>query len=72
MRLCCLALLLAQCLVTAIESRAQETIFNVPSGDVLDRGKIYGELDFTYRSNDGTQGYTPRVDWRWPWFRDRL
>jgi hypothetical protein len=52
---------LAQCLLTAIESQAQETVFNVPSGDVLDRGKIYGELDFTYRPNDGTQGYTPRV-----------
>jgi hypothetical protein len=60
-RLCCLVLLLTQCLIAAIESRAQETIFNVPSGDVLGRGKIYGELDFTYRPNDGTQGYTPRV-----------
>jgi hypothetical protein len=49
------------CLLTAIESRAQETVFNVPSGDMLDRGKVYGELDFTYRPNDGTKGYTPRV-----------
>ena len=29
------------------QSRAQETIFNVPSGDVLHRGTVYGELDFT-------------------------
>jgi hypothetical protein len=27
---------------------AQQTIFNVPSGDVLDRRKVYGELDFAY------------------------
>ena len=43
------------------QSRAQQTIFNVPSGDVLDRGKVYGELDFTFSPNDGTKGYTPRV-----------
>jgi hypothetical protein len=61
LRLCCIAFVSALCLLTAIESHAQETIFNVPSGDVLDRGKVYGELDFTFRSNEGTQGYTPRV-----------
>jgi hypothetical protein len=27
---------------------AQETIFNVPSGDILDKGKVYGEFDFSY------------------------
>lgn len=48
-------------LLTAAESRAQETIFNVPSGDVLDRGKVYGEFDFVYRPDDGTQLYTPRI-----------
>ena len=32
---------------------AQETVFNVPSGDTLDRGKVYGELDVTYRPSDG-------------------
>jgi hypothetical protein len=47
--------------LTGAQSRAQETVFNVPSGDVLDRGKVYCELDFTYRPNDGTKGYTPRV-----------
>ena len=47
--------------LTGAQSRAQETVFNVPSGDVLDRGKFYCELDFTYRPNDGTKGYTPRV-----------
>ena len=47
--------------LTGSQSRAQETIFNVPSGDVLDRGKVYGELDFTFRPNDGTKVYTPRI-----------
>jgi hypothetical protein len=61
LRLCCIAFLWVLFLLTTIESRAQETIFNVPSGDVLDRGKVYGELDFTHRPDDGTQGYIPRV-----------
>ena len=40
---------------------AQETVFNVPSGDVLDRGKVYGEFDYTYRYSDSLQTFTPRV-----------
>jgi hypothetical protein len=39
---------------------AQETIFNVPSGDVLDRGKVYGEFDFGYLSHTNFATYTPR------------
>lgn len=40
-------------LVAPVELRAQQTIFNVPTPDVLDRGKVYGELDFTFKfSND--------------------
>jgi hypothetical protein len=39
----------------------QETIFNVPSGDVLDKGKVYGEFDFAYRWHDSTGTYLPRV-----------
>lgn len=42
-------------------SAAQETIFNVPSGDVLDRGKVYTEFDFSYRPDDAFKTYTPRV-----------
>src|SRR5689334_14681461 len=30
-----------------MEAHAQQTIFNVPSSDVLDKGKVYGELDVT-------------------------
>jgi hypothetical protein len=39
----------------------QQTVFNVPSGDVLERGKAYGEVDFTYKHSDGSTGYTPRI-----------
>ncbi|MEQ1605750.1 MAG: hypothetical protein ABL999_12865 [Pyrinomonadaceae bacterium] len=37
---------------TAIFSRAQQTIFNVPTTDVLDRGKVYAELDAAFKPND--------------------
>ena len=50
-------------LVTAfsIPALAQETIFNVPSGDILDKGKVYGEFDFAYLWNASAGAYTPRV-----------
>jgi hypothetical protein len=35
--------------VVAID--AQQTIFNVPSADVLDRGKVYAELDASFKTN---------------------
>jgi len=40
---------------------AQETIFNVPSGDILDQGKVYGEFDFAYLWDASIGSYTPRV-----------
>ncbi|MDT8067017.1 MAG: hypothetical protein ROO76_02510 [Terriglobia bacterium] len=42
-------------------SFAQETVFNVPSGDILDKGKVYTEFDFSYRPDDAFTTYTPRV-----------
>ncbi len=30
---------------------AQQTVFNVPSADLLDKGKVYGELDVTFKPN---------------------
>jgi hypothetical protein len=39
----------------------QETVFDVPSADVLDRGKVYGELDGTVRPVDPLATFTPRV-----------
>jgi hypothetical protein len=40
---------------------AQETIFNVPSGDILDKGKVYGEFDFAYLWDSSGGTYTPRI-----------
>jgi hypothetical protein len=42
-------------------AHGQETIFNVPSGDVLDKGKVYGEFDFAYLWDASAGAYTPRV-----------
>jgi hypothetical protein len=36
----------------ALTAHAQQTIFNVPSTDVLDRGKVYFELDVSAKPND--------------------
>jgi len=47
--------------VLSTSALAQETIFNVPSGDVLDRGKVYGEFDFAYLWETSTGAYTPRI-----------
>ena len=48
-------------LLVAARCFAQETVFNVPSGDTLDRGKVYGELDVTYRPSDSLKSFTPRL-----------
>ena len=45
---------------------AQQTIFNVPSTDVLDRGKVYAELDVSFKPTDSASlnkfsSFVPRV-----------
>src|ERR1043165_1699100 len=45
---------------------AQQTIFNVPSTDVLDKGKLYAELDASLKPTDGSDvtkfsSFVPRV-----------
>ena len=47
--------------MTAKFGIAQETIFNVPSGDILDKGKVYGEFDFAYLWDASSGTYTPRM-----------
>ena len=47
--------------VFAAPTLAQETIFNVPSGDILDKGKVYGEFDFAYLRDASAGSYTPRL-----------
>lgn len=40
---------------------AQETVFDIPSADILDKGKIYGELDGTALAHGPLFTFTPRV-----------
>jgi len=54
-----LALFIA--LFAAKRACAQETVFDVPSADILDKGKVYGELDGTARPVDPIYTFTPRV-----------
>ena len=42
-------------------TRAQETVFDIPSADILDKGKVYGELDGTERPVNAVATFTPRV-----------
>lgn len=36
----------------AANAKAQQTVFNVPSADILDKGKIYAELDAAFKTNN--------------------
>lgn len=42
-------------------AHGQETVFDVPNADILDKGKVYGELDGTVRITDPLATFTPRV-----------
>jgi len=49
-------------LLLAANSQAQQTIFNVPTADVLDRGKVYAELDVSFKPNEPRfSSFVPRV-----------
>lgn len=39
-------------LLTVIQANAQQTIFNVPTADILDKGKIYVEIDAAFKPNN--------------------
>lgn len=46
----------------AVNANAQQTIFNVPTTDVLDRGKVYAELDLSFKPNEPRfSSLVPRV-----------
>ena len=52
--------------ITPLELRGQQTVFNVPTTDVLDRGKVYAELDVSFKPTDSTlvnrfSSFVPRV-----------
>jgi len=47
-------------------AHAQQTIFNVPTTDVLDKGKVYAELDASLKPTDGAtvpkfSSFVPRI-----------
>jgi len=52
--------------VFVVTVNAQQTIFNVPSSDILDKGKVYLELDATFKPNDDEvlgkfSSFVPRI-----------
>lgn len=47
-------------LLAPTELRAQQTIFNVPSVDVLEKGKVYAELDVPFKTNSDPRNVVPR------------
>ncbi|MBK8466841.1 MAG: hypothetical protein IPL32_13510 [Chloracidobacterium sp.] len=52
--------------IFSFAANAQQTIFNVPTTDVLDRGKVYLELDASFKVNDQEalskfSSFVPRV-----------
>lgn len=51
---------------TPVIAGAQQTIFNVPTADVLDRGKVYFELDASFKLDRGDalgrfSSFVPRI-----------
>lgn len=57
----CLFVLFGIMAAGAVPCHAQETVFNVPSPDVLDKGKIYGEVDIPTAFQQSTSSFEPRV-----------
>jgi len=49
--ICSLAFAALTLCLAGVATNAQQTIFNVPTADVLDRGKVYGELDVSFKTN---------------------
>src|SRR5690349_1444796 len=39
-------------LSAAVSAAAQQTVFNVPTADVLEKGKVYVELDASFKPNN--------------------
>lgn len=51
---------------SAVFACAQQTIFNVPTTDVLEHGKVYGEFDVSFKPNDQAalsrfSSFVPRI-----------
>jgi hypothetical protein len=57
---------LAIIFLSAISATAQQTVFNVPTADILDKGKVYVELDAGFKTTDQEisrkfSSFVPRV-----------
>ncbi len=51
---------------TAVFVSAQQTIFNVPTADIMDMGKVYFELDMSFKANNQValnrfSSFVPRI-----------
>lgn len=53
-------ILLSLIFTIPLEVRAQQTIFNVPTTDVLDQGKVYAEVDVPFKPNNDPGDVVPR------------
>ena len=61
-----IVLLIVALCAPANHGNAQQTVFNVPTTDVLDKGKVYFELDLSAKPNDSTSldkfsSFVPRL-----------
>lgn len=61
-----ISLILIFCCALAAIANAQQTIFSVPTTDVLDRGKVYFEFDAAFKPNDSAavnkfSSFVPRI-----------
>ncbi|MBV9215647.1 MAG: hypothetical protein JO053_05675, partial [Acidobacteria bacterium] len=61
---CLYLLIIILCLANA--ASAQQTIFNVPTVDILDKGEVYGEVDAAFKLNNSAvqnkfSSFVPRV-----------
>lgn len=61
-----IAALLILIAALCVKTQAQQTVFNVPTTDVLDKGKVYFELDLSAKPNDSTalnkfSSFVPRL-----------
>lgn len=57
---------LALIAILSVSAHAQQTVFNVPTTDVLDKGKVYFELDISAKPNDAPalnkfSSFVPRI-----------
>jgi len=61
-----LALFVLVMAALSLKAHAQQTVFNVPTTDVLDKGKVYFEMDISAKPNDTTalshfSSFVPRL-----------